>query len=230
VRKSRATEFCSAAPNTCGSSVCNLLHSTRLGSRVWRWLLDFCKICVHLCSWMLRATWRFASHEMEMGSLPQSWLKVGPSDWACASSRTAEPDFLKLNVEENISTFMSRSFNDYCTWTSTCIHGRIVSWNQLPAGLLASFPCTLNTFRKRVKIVVTSEGIQVNKWGDVKCSDVNWRDLCEVILFWSEVKWSGVTVKSLGIKVPNTLGWPYCEGTWLYFDYFIRVYLVLCLF
>jgi hypothetical protein len=34
-------------------------------------------------------------------------------------------------------------------------------WNQLPAGLLASFPCKLNTFRKRVKNVVTSKGIQV---------------------------------------------------------------------
>jgi len=37
----------------------------------------------------------------------------------------------------------------------------IKSWNQLPASLLASFPCKLNTFRKRVKNVVTSKGIQV---------------------------------------------------------------------
>ena len=34
------------------------------------------------------------------------------------------------------------------------------SWNQLPEGLLASFPCKLNTFRKRVKKVVTSKGLQ----------------------------------------------------------------------
>jgi len=33
--------------------------------------------------------------------------------------------------------------------------------NQLPAGLLASSPCKLNTFRKRVKNVVTSKGIRV---------------------------------------------------------------------
>jgi hypothetical protein len=39
-----------------------------------------------------------------------------------------------------------------------------------------------------------------------------WRDLCEVILFWSEVKWS-VLRWILGIKVPCTLGWPYTEGT-----------------
>jgi hypothetical protein len=35
------------------------------------------------------------------------------------------------------------------------------SWNQLPAGLLAFFHCKLNTFRKRVKNVVTSKGNQV---------------------------------------------------------------------
>ena len=35
------------------------------------------------------------------------------------------------------------------------------SRNQLPAGLLASFPCKVNTFRKRVKNVVTSKGLQV---------------------------------------------------------------------
>jgi len=37
----------------------------------------------------------------------------------------------------------------------------IKTQNQLPAGLLASFPCKLNTFRKRVKNVVTSKGIEV---------------------------------------------------------------------
>jgi hypothetical protein len=37
----------------------------------------------------------------------------------------------------------------------------IKSWKQLSASLLASFPCKLNTFRKRVKNVVTSKGIQV---------------------------------------------------------------------
>jgi hypothetical protein len=35
------------------------------------------------------------------------------------------------------------------------------SKNQLLAGLLEPFPCKLNTFRKRVKNVVTSKGIPV---------------------------------------------------------------------
>jgi len=45
------------------------------------------------------------------------------------------------------------------------VNRTIKSWNQLPAGLLASFPCKLDTFRKRVKIVVTSKGIR----GGTKC-------------------------------------------------------------
>jgi hypothetical protein len=38
------------------------------------------------------------------------------------------------------------------------VNRTIKSWNQLPAGLLASFVCKLNTFRKRVKNVVTVKG------------------------------------------------------------------------
>jgi hypothetical protein len=40
---------------------------------------------------------------------------------------------------------------------------------------------------------------------------------------WSDfvLKWSGVTVKFFGTKVSCTLGWPYTECTWLYFDHFI---------
>ena len=41
------------------------------------------------------------------------------------------------------------------------VNRSIRSWNQLLAGLLASFLCKLNTFRKRIKNVVTSRGIHV---------------------------------------------------------------------
>jgi len=41
------------------------------------------------------------------------------------------------------------------------VNKTIKTWNQLPAGLPASFPCKLNTFRKRVKNVVTGKGIEV---------------------------------------------------------------------
>ena len=47
------------------------------------------------------------------------------------------------------------------------VNRNIKSWNQLPAGLLASLPSKLNTFRKRVKNAVTSKefkwGLSVNK-------------------------------------------------------------------
>jgi len=39
------------------------------------------------------------------------------------------------------------------------VNRTIKSWNQFTADLLASFPCKLNTFRKKVKNVVTSKGI-----------------------------------------------------------------------
>jgi len=48
--------------------------------------------------------------------------------------------------------------------TDVCKHffvnRSIKSWKQVPASLLASFSCKLNTFRQRVKNVVTSKGIQ----------------------------------------------------------------------
>ena len=69
-------------------------------------------------------------------------------------------------------------------------------------------------------------GLSVNECSDVKCSDVTWYVLSNLVLkwseaisFWSEVKW--VTVKFLGTKVTWKLGWPYTEGTCLYCDYFI---------
>jgi hypothetical protein len=77
------------------------------------------------------------------------------------------------------------------------VNSTIKSWNQLPAGLLPSFPCKLNTFRKRVKNVIRSKGIEVGieckyvKWCDVYWCGVNWRDLCEVM--WSVVMWGELT-------------------------------------
>jgi len=45
--------------------------------------------------------------------------------------------------------------------TYSFVNWTIKSLNQLPAGLLASFPYKLNMFRKRVKNVVTSQRIEV---------------------------------------------------------------------
>jgi hypothetical protein len=43
--------------------------------------------------------------------------------------------------------------------------------------------------------------------------------ICNTVLEISEVNW--FTLNFLGTKGTCTLGWPYIEGTWLYFHYFI---------
>jgi len=52
-----------------------------------------------------------------------------------------------------------------CRWKKEILRRNkpinINGYNQLLASLLASFPCKINTFRKRVRNVVTSKGIQV---------------------------------------------------------------------
>jgi hypothetical protein len=71
--------------------------------------------------------------------------------------------------------------------------------------LTGVFPLYFNTFREWDKNVVTgrgnwSGGLRVIRWSDVKGSDVEWRDLCEVVLFWSEVKWIELRWSSWGQK------------------------------
>ena len=48
------------------------------------------------------------------------------------------------------------------------VNRTVKNWNRLPAGLLALLPGELNTFRERVKNVVTSKGIQVG----IECKQV----------------------------------------------------------
>ena len=48
MHKPQTTEFCTVAPNVCGSSVRKLLHVTLLMPRILRWLLDFWKISTPL--------------------------------------------------------------------------------------------------------------------------------------------------------------------------------------
>ena len=50
-------------------------------------------------------------------------------------------------------------------------------------------------------------------------SELTWFMWSDFVWKWSEVKL--VTLKFFGTKVPCTLGWPYTEGPWLYWDYFI---------
>jgi hypothetical protein len=74
-------------------------------------------------------------------------------------------------------------------------------------------------------IVVTSKGIQaglsLNKWSDMKCSDVGWTDVIYVKLFYFEVKWSEVgygevLVDKGAMYIRVTLYWGYLIILWLF--------------
>ena len=83
---------------------------------------------------------------------------TGGQAWKAIGNRLLKPYYLSRgDHNRKIRTMKQRTdAGKYCFLNRT-----IKSWNQLPASLLASFPCKLNTFRKRIKNVVTSKGIQV---------------------------------------------------------------------
>ena len=68
-QRTTASKFCSVAPSTCGSSLCDLLHVPRLTPRILRWRLDFFFFenpCfpfvgnvkwVYFCVWKRRGFW-----------------------------------------------------------------------------------------------------------------------------------------------------------------------------
>jgi hypothetical protein len=71
---------------------------------------------------------------------------------ACRISRMSRGDYnLKIRAGKQRTDVGKYSF----------VNRTIRSWNQLLASLLAAFPCKLNTFRERVKNVVTGKGIEV---------------------------------------------------------------------
>jgi hypothetical protein len=92
-----------------------------------------------------------------------SLLKKPPEYWP--NCRTSQP--------EALTAFLTAILQRTDVGKYSFVNRTIKSWNQLPARLLASFPCKLNTFTKRVKNVVTSKGFQVG----VGCKYVKW---CEV--------------------------------------------------
>jgi len=78
--------------------------------------------------------------------------------WKTIENRLLKPFYLSRD-DHNRKIRIRKQRTDVGKYSF--VNKTIKSWNQLPAGLLASLPCKLNTFRKRVKNVVTSKGIQV---------------------------------------------------------------------
>jgi hypothetical protein len=91
---------------------------------------------------------------------------------------------------------------------------RTIKNHELPGSLLGSFPCKLNTFRKRVKNVVTSKwGLSVKSevmWIVVMWGELSWFMWSDFILKWSEVSYGEVIVDkgAMYLYIRATL---YCE-------------------
>ena len=97
-----------------------------------------CKLIARICAPFKAYTWRRAWKAIGYGLLKPCYL-------------SREDHNRKIRTRKQRKDVAKYSF----------VHRTIKSWNQLPAGLLASFPCEPNTFRKSVKNVVTSKGLQV---------------------------------------------------------------------
>jgi len=76
---------------------------------------------------------------------------TGGRAWKATGDRLLKPCYLSRD-DHNLKIKARKQRTDVGKYSFVI---RIIkSWNQLPAGLLASFPCQINTFRKRVKNVV----------------------------------------------------------------------------
>ena len=78
--------------------------------------------------------------------------------WKATGNKLLKPCYLNRD-EHNRKIRTMKQKTDVGKYSF--VNRTIKSWNQLPAGLLASFPCKLNTFKKRVQNVVTNKRIQV---------------------------------------------------------------------
>ena len=90
--------------------------------------------------------------------------QTGGRAWKAIGNRLLKPCYLSRG-DHNRKIRTRKQRTDVGKYSF--VNRTIKSWNQLPASLLASFPCKLNTFRKRIKNVVTSKGIQVGT--ECKC-------------------------------------------------------------
>ena len=77
--------------------------------------------------------------------------------WKAIGNRLLKPCYLSRD-DHNRKISIGKQRTDVGKYSF--VNRTIKSWIQLHAGLLASFLCKINTFRKRVKSVVTSKGIK----------------------------------------------------------------------
>ena len=83
---------------------------------------------------------------------------TGGRAWKAIGDRLLKPCYLgRGDLNRKIRTRKKRT--DVGKYSF--VNRTITNWNQLTASLLASFPCKISIFRKKVKNVVTNKGIQV---------------------------------------------------------------------
>ena len=123
---------------------------------------------VSVLNWVQNRAARFANNINESGSetlaqndspnmCPFQGIHWG-KDWKAIWDRLLKPCYMSRDGH-NLKIRTRKQRTDVGKYSF--VNRTIKSWNQLPAGLLASFPCKLNTFRKRTKNIVTNKGIQV---------------------------------------------------------------------
>ena len=83
---------------------------------------------------------------------------TGRRAWKAVSDRLLKPWYLSRD-DHNRKIRARKQRTDVGKYSF--VNRTIISCNQLPADLLASFLCKLNTIRKWVKNVVRSKGLQV---------------------------------------------------------------------
>jgi hypothetical protein len=78
----------------------------------------------------------------------------GGRAWKAIGYRLSRPCYL-TREDHNRKTRTRKQRTDI--GKHSFVNRTIINWNQLSADLLASFPCNLNTFRKRVRKAVTNK-------------------------------------------------------------------------
>jgi hypothetical protein len=79
---------------------------------------------------------------------------TGRRAWKAIGDRLLKPCYLS-RVDHNRKIKTRKQRTDVGKYSF--VNRTIQNWNQLPAGLLASLPCSLSTFRGRVKKTVTNK-------------------------------------------------------------------------
>ena len=83
---------------------------------------------------------------------------AGRRAWKSIGDRLLRPCYLSRD-DHNLKIRTRKQRTDVGKYSF--VNRTIRNWNQLPAGVLATSPCKLNTFRKRIRNAVAYRGIKL---------------------------------------------------------------------